>query len=156
MKPCVKKMIFLLLFFFLNIIIFTLVKQNDNIFILSILHTLFISFLINFICNSCSDSSSNSCTEENYRMLNISPASKCALGPYTWGSPNSEVYKYCSNPANSAAIARESCGRGYIGKPVNFKYTPESNGKWENDRCVCLDGSNTCECSSTKENVGVL
>jgi hypothetical protein len=89
-------------------------------------------------------------------MLDISPASKCALGPYTWGSPNSEVYKYCSNPANAAAVARESCGRGYIGKPINFKYTPESNGKWENDRCVCLDGSNTCKCSVTKENVGVL
>jgi hypothetical protein len=149
MKPCIKKMIVLFVVFLLNLLIFKIVKQNDNILILAIFHTLFMAIVLNFVCDDCTD-------KENYRMLDLSPASKCALGPYTWGSPNSSLYKYCSNPANAAAIARESCGKGFIGKPINFKYTPESNGKWENDRCVCLDGSNNCKCSVTKENVGVL
>ncbi len=147
MTNCIKKLIFLLVVFMLNILIFKIVKQTDNMVLVAILYTIFLSFIIDLVCN---------CIKEEYRMLDISPASKCALGPYTWGSPDSALYKYCSNPANAPAIARESCGRGYIGKPINFKYTPESNGKWENDRCVCLDGSDTCKCFITKENVGVL
>jgi hypothetical protein len=92
------------------------------------------------------------------RMLQISPAHKCALGPYTWGSPDSEVYKYCSDPKNFQNIAAVNCDRpGFYGQPVNWSYTPESNSKWENERCNCLKSGQQCNCNNPQyDSIAVL
>lgn len=71
---------------------------------------------------------------DNFRMLEITPQKKCDLGPYTWGAPNSRTYKYCSSQTPetlSNYICPES---GYIGRPVHYVYTPESDSTWGNPR----------------------
>ena len=74
--------------------------------------------------------------DENYRLLEISPAKKCSLGPYTWGSPDSELYKFCSNPETIKETQYLECQQpGFYGAPVHWDYTPESDDKWSNRRC---------------------
>ncbi len=74
------------------------------------------------------------------RLFEPNPAWQCSLGPFGWGSPDSETYKFCSNPANLPAIAATiCCSPGFSGGlPLNFQYSTESNGNWKNTRCDCL------------------
>jgi hypothetical protein len=74
------------------------------------------------------------------RLFEPNPAWKCSLGPYGYGSSDSETYKYCTNPANREAIESTICCPGFGGGlPLNFKYSTESNGNWKNTRCDCLN-----------------
>ena len=73
------------------------------------------------------------------RLLEISPAKKCELGIYTWGSKDSDTYKYCSDPKNWPSIASETCNKGFSGRPVIFEYTPDSNSTWDNDRYIDIN-----------------
>ena len=82
-----------------------------------------------------------SCNQQNgTRLFQINPAWNCSLGPYGWGSPDSETYKYCSNPANFPAVAATvCCTPGYGGGlPLNFTYSTESDGNWKITRCTCI------------------
>jgi hypothetical protein len=72
---------------------------------------------------------------ESFRMLTISPEKKCELGPYTWGPKDSPTFQFCSDPANRATIDAMTCANGFVGRPVHFNYTPESNAQWRNTRC---------------------
>lgn len=76
--------------------------------------------------------------KENYRLLEITPSKKCVLGPYTWGKPDSALYKFCSSPEVQQEVARQTCPHGFYGVPVNWNYTPESDDKWKNRRCNCF------------------
>ena len=73
--------------------------------------------------------------KDGYRLLEISPAKKCIGGPYMWGDVNSPTYKYCSDPKNQQAIKDASCCVGFVGMPVKYTYTPESDSQWKNPRC---------------------
>ncbi len=83
--------------------------------------------------------------KENYKLLEITPAKKCVLGPYTWGKKDSELYKFCSDPKNFQEISRQTCKSGFHGVPVNWDYTPESDQNWDNKRCI-----------KTKDNSGIF
>lgn len=76
--------------------------------------------------------------KENYRLLEITPSKKCVLGPYTWGKPDSPLYKFCSSPEVQQDVARQTCPHGFYGVPVNWNYTPESDDQWKNRRCNCF------------------
>lgn len=75
----------------------------------------------------------------------ITSAKKCCGVNLDWLDKNSERYKYCSNPKNQAAINMYCCGssglggdqgcKGFVGAPVYFEYTVESDSKWQNPRC---------------------
>ena len=78
---------------------------------------------------------------ENLRRLEITPAKKCDLGPYTWGPANSPTRQYCTDVSNQQAISEVMCDKpGFMGRPVHYFYTPESGKNWENPRdCNTLD-----------------
>jgi hypothetical protein len=102
--------------------------------------------------------------QENYRMLEINPATKCVLGPYTWGSPDSALYQFCSRPDVQAQTAKLKCGNGFVGRPVNWNgqwdFTPQSNTEWANTRCECMKNGNpnaVCNCMNRRyPNTGVM
>lgn len=73
--------------------------------------------------------------KDGYKLLEISPAKKCIGGPYMWGDVDSPTYKYCSDPKNQQAINDVSCCTGFVGMPVKYSYTPESDEQWKNPRC---------------------
>jgi len=74
-------------------------------------------------------------SKDGYELLEISPAKKCIGGPYMWGDVNSPTFKYCSDPKNQQAIQDVSCCAGFVGMPVKYTYTPESDDQWKNPRC---------------------
>lgn len=74
-------------------------------------------------------------SKDGYQLLEITPAKKCIGGPYMWGDVNSPTYKYCSDPKNQQAIKDASCCVGFVGMPVRYTYTPESDAQWQNPRC---------------------
>ena len=78
---------------------------------------------------------------ENLRRLEITPAKKCDLGPYTWGPANSPTRQYCTDVSNQQTISEVMCDKpGFMGRPVHYFYTPESSKNWENPRdCNTLD-----------------
>ena len=110
-------------------------KSNNNIFLLGLgfLMLVGVALLVVFLLKDKKKKN------EPYRLLEITPAKKCCGGPYMWGNKNSPTFKYCSNPDNQDEISRVCCYgcRGFVGRPVSFSYTPESNAMWENERCNC-------------------
>jgi hypothetical protein len=72
---------------------------------------------------------------DGYKLLEISPAKKCIGGPYMWGDVDSPTFKYCSDPKNQQDIRDASCCLGFVGMPVKYTYTPESDAQWQNPRC---------------------
>lgn len=67
------------------------------------------------------------------RLFIVNPAYQCVGGPYTWGSKDSETYKFCSNMQNNHEI---QCNQpGFRGKPYHFRYSTESDSNWKNTRC---------------------
>ena len=76
----------------------------------------------------------------------LSRAKLCRGGAYM-NQGDSERAKFCrklaSTPSGLAAISRVSCGAGFVGggEGSNFKFTPISNGNWQNERC---DGEISC------------
>lgn len=65
---------------------------------------------------------------EGFRF-EVTPAKKCGLWPYV-SPPDFD----CSTLSESE-IRQYNCCPGFTGRPVQFKYTPESNAQWENKRC---------------------
>jgi hypothetical protein len=64
-------------------------------------------------------------------------AKRCAGGPYMFSS-NPKLAQACQNISNFD-MAQVACGKGFIGRPVHFEYTPLSDDKWTNAQC--RDGS---------------
>ena len=72
-------------------------------------------------------------------QLSITPAKLCRGGAYTWQG-NSDRAKMCRDMASTQegkdSINRFECGSGYTGVPRDeFKFTPDSNSSWKNERC---------------------
>ena len=83
--------------------------------------------------------------EDGYRLLEISPEKQCSLGEYTWGPKDSARYKYCSQQKVRNTTQQMTCNKGFVGAPVHFEYSPESNSNWENTRCQNI-GKDTDPC----------
>jgi hypothetical protein len=71
----------------------------------------------------------------------VTPPKICEGGPYLWSSAPQEVQDYCnklfSTPEGQLEYAQYNCCGGlYNGRPLSFEYSPESNSKWENERCA--------------------
>ena len=67
----------------------------------------------------------------------VSRSAKCRGYPYMQSS-NPELLKECEKFLSSPEGCKTaSCDGMYVGKPVSFEYTPESNDNWENKRCNC-------------------
>uniref|UniRef100_A0A6C0H4E2 Uncharacterized protein n=1 Tax=viral metagenome TaxID=1070528 RepID=A0A6C0H4E2_9ZZZZ len=67
----------------------------------------------------------------------VSRSAKCRGYPYMQSS-NPELLKECEKYLSSPEGCKmASCDGMYVGKPVSFEYTPESNDNWENKRCHC-------------------
>ena len=69
----------------------------------------------------------------------ITPEKLCKGGPYMWQG-NSPRAKMCKNLYSTQEgrdkINRYECGAGYTGMPgKNFRFTPVSDGNWNNARC---------------------
>lgn len=71
-------------------------------------------------------------TSEGF-LFELTPQKQCDGGPYM----------YSSNPAKQALcskftpkdLSRYECSRGYVGRPVWWDYSAESNSDWKNGRC---------------------
>jgi hypothetical protein len=71
-------------------------------------------------------------------FLELSPR-VCKGGPFFW-TDDGPISQYCkalsSTPEGIAKIEAQSCGKGYVGKPINhFEDTPMSNDCWQNEMC---------------------
>jgi hypothetical protein len=82
------------------------------------------------------------------RMLEITPTKQCDLGPYTWGSPDSARYKFCSKQTPSELSEVMCTNPAFHGRPVHFEYSPESDECWKNGR--------RCDTINYKNNPRVL
>lgn len=88
----------------------------------------------------------------------LTPGEVCKGDPYMFQG-DSEEAKMCralrETPEGRCQLASNNCPNGYIGTPkMPFVYTPLSNDKWQNERCIHSSGCN-CEnkdevCSFTK------
>ena len=113
-----------------------------NIFIMGLVLSVAITLVYNYGCKSEGFSNYRTTdTVEDSSGWEITPAKKCCGVNLNWLDKNSDRYRYCSNPSNQGNIAayccqNGNCGcKGFVGKPVYFQYTPESNAMWENERC---------------------
>lgn len=83
------------------------------------------------------------CQTNDYKdnfLFEVTGPKMCEGGPYMISSASQEIKDYCnklwSTPEGRQEIAQVSCQKpGFIGRPVHWSYTPESNDKWQNERC---------------------
>ena len=74
----------------------------------------------------------------------VTPAKLCGGGMWKLGSKDSHLYKMCSK-MDPEYIAQYNCGAGFIGRPVKWSYTPESDDLWGNPRCSSpLNANDPC------------
>ena len=62
----------------------------------------------------------------------VTPEKQCSLYPYI--TPPAYTGIDCSK-FTEKELSKYFCPGAYHGRPVQFKYTPESNSNWVNDRC---------------------
>lgn len=81
------------------------------------------------------------CKQVDNFHFEVTPAKKCEGYPYMQSS-DPELLNFCTNllstPEGVDKYDAVNCcgGCGYVGRPLAmFEYTPESNDKWENERC---------------------
>lgn len=77
-------------------------------------------------------------------LFEVTPAKKCCLFPNEPGCENiSQEEKDC--------VCCKGCGdtpgSSFVGRPVFFDYTPESNSNWEWTRCKDKDKQSVCASS---------
>lgn len=75
------------------------------------------------------------CNYNNSRMFTFNPANKCTLGNYFFRDGDSSTAKFCNNPENWPNISSQMCSVGFNGKPIQFRYSTESDSNWRNERC---------------------
>lgn len=81
------------------------------------------------------------CKQVDNFHFEVTPAKKCEGYPYMQSS-DPKLLQFCtdllSTPKGVDEYDSVNCcgGCGYVGRPLaTFEYTPESNSKWENERC---------------------
>jgi hypothetical protein len=123
-------LVFTILFFSpkaVSLLEFQLKLENTvSIFLMSFLGALLLMLIYKF-------SKIAHCQADGFNF-EVTPAKKCQGGPYMWSSASKELQDYC-NKLEKKEYDKVNCGnRGFIGRPIKFEYTPESNHKWENER----------------------
>jgi hypothetical protein len=78
------------------------------------------------------------CQADNF-YFQVTPAKMCQGFPYMQTS-DPELYNFCSKmlstPNGVNAYDMVNCSTpGFVGRPVHFQYTPESDANWSNQRC---------------------
>ena len=63
----------------------------------------------------------------------VSPLKRCCGGPYMY-TGDAELGKFCAS-MTGCQKQNNCCGKGFVGAPKRFEYTPESNSEWKNERC---------------------
>ena len=80
----------------------------------------------------------DSCQTDQFHFQ-VTPAKRCDGGAYmTQSGPDHE---FCQQLLSTQAGINEyndfNCGPGFPGRPLPFfEYTPETNDRWESDRCT--------------------
>jgi hypothetical protein len=69
-------------------------------------------------------------SDENLQIFELSPAKRCAPGPYMRSS-DPGLQALCKHVPEKA-ITQVSCAKGFPGRPVHFEYTGLSDAKWSN------------------------
>ena len=69
----------------------------------------------------------------------LTPQKYCEGGDYMRSS-SPEKQKFCSQ-FSEVDMSRYECPSGFVGAPVNWNYTPESDDKWQNTRCKDISSS---------------
>tara|TARA_B100001093_G_C26800931_1_gene1003363 strand:+ start:724 stop:1062 length:339 start_codon:yes stop_codon:yes gene_type:complete len=78
--------------------------------------------------------------------FDVTPAKQCGGGWYMFtGDP--EMSAFCGSMTECQS-ATYSCGPGYNGWPKTFKYTPESDAKYANERCSTCNGPEQVPCAT--------
>lgn len=75
--------------------------------------------------------------EQPFNLKNgfqVSPPKLCDGGAYMVSSADPAIKQYCDS-LNQDQLDQVACNGGFVGRPVNFKYTPMSDDKWENHMC---------------------
>jgi hypothetical protein len=90
-----------------------------------------ISFII--ISGIISATAVSTCDSKENFFFELTPQKQCDGGPYMYSS-NPAKKALCSKFSQSD-LDRYECGRGYVGRPVWWNYSPESDSKWQNGRC---------------------
>jgi hypothetical protein len=133
-------------------------KMNQNILCL-IVSAIFVVVVLGVCYGSKKKSSSEP-------FWDVSLAAQCAGGSYMHQG-DSELSKQCralaSTPEGRIQISGYNCAKGMVGQPGNpFKYTPLSDDRWMNERCLpnadypkIDDGKAEESCSSEKQDVYV-
>lgn len=106
-----------------------IIEKGQNPHVVNFVSSIVFTFLLIFLIFRFMDSKKR--VKDSYQLLEISPSKKCIGGPYMWGDVNSPTYKYCSDPKNQQAIKDVSCCLGFVGMPVKYNYTPESDSQWK-------------------------
>jgi len=70
---------------------------------------------------------------ENF-TFEVSKPLLCRGYPHLTAS-NKELHQYCKDMGQEER-EKYVCGNGYKGVPINFEYTPLSNGNWTNERTI--------------------
>jgi hypothetical protein len=125
-------LVLILYFASIQLVLKMIQKQGKKPMMVSMFATLIFTILLLILLRLFAKKGES---KDGYQLLEISPAKKCIGGPYMWGDVNSPTFKYCSDPKNQQAIKDVSCCLGFVGMPVKYSYTPESDSQWENPRC---------------------
>lgn len=78
----------------------------------------------------------------NTQLFSPCISKRCAGGPYMYTS-NPYLQAVCQGISGNE-LARETCGRGFNGKPIKFDYTSLSDGAWDNALCNTPSVSSLC------------
>jgi hypothetical protein len=84
------------------------------------------------------------CTRDNFQHndsktlqngFELTGPKVCDGGPYLWGE---KLTPYCSQ-FTEQQLSCANCNSPYVGAPIGFQFTPDSNALWQNERTSKLD-----------------
>ena len=80
----------------------------------------------------------DSCQTDKFHF-EVTPSKRCDGGAYM--TQSGEDHEFCKQLLSTQAGINEyddvNCGPGFPGRPLPyFEYTPETNDRWESDRCT--------------------
>jgi hypothetical protein len=84
------------------------------------------------------------CTRDNFQHndsktlqngFELTGPKVCDGGPYLWGE---KLTPYCSQ-FTEQQLSCANCNPPYIGAPIGFQFTPDSNALWQNERTSKLE-----------------
>ena len=133
MKFSNKEVLFLIVLILLFLTL-NMTNLHKNKVCSSMINTLIFSVLLIVLYSRLRNSN-----KDNFHF-EVSGPKRCQGGPYMISSAPKELQDYCYNlwstPEGRREYAMMNCtAPGFVGRPVHFDYTPESDDKWQNKRC---------------------